>query len=163
MPTPTYTPLATKTLTASTASITFSSISQSYRDLVLVSYSATNSGSDYWVRFNGDTATNYSTGIMSGESTFKSYNLYGAAGGYNSIVAATSAQGAQIIMSMLDYSATDKHKSCIIRSDKQGTRTEASCGRWASNAAINNLTITQYAPDRLFQVGSTFTLYGIAA
>ena len=44
MPTPTYTPLATVTLGTSAASVTFSSIPATYRDLILI-FDGTGSGS----------------------------------------------------------------------------------------------------------------------
>ena len=66
----TYTPIATTTLAANTQTITFSSISGSYTDLVLIinlKGNATNTTSG--MRFNSDTASNYSATAISGDST----------------------------------------------------------------------------------------------
>ena len=57
----TYTPIATTTLGSAASSVTFSSISGSYTDLILITNpsSATTDQSIY-VQFNADTGTNYS-------------------------------------------------------------------------------------------------------
>ena len=58
----TYTPIATTTLGSGQTSVTFSSISGTYTDLILIA-SASNTGGATNIRlqFNGDTATNYSS------------------------------------------------------------------------------------------------------
>ena len=58
----TYTPLATSTLGSAAASVTFSSISGSYTDLVLViSCAQSAAGGGLRFQFNSDTGGNYST------------------------------------------------------------------------------------------------------
>jgi len=58
----TYTPIATTTLGSAQSSVTFSSISGSYTDLILVmSAQYTTSGQkDSWLRFNSDATSVYS-------------------------------------------------------------------------------------------------------
>ena len=61
-------PIQTYTLSATTASVTFSSISGAYTDLVLVCNSKlTTSNTQIRLQFNGDTASNYSTIILYGD------------------------------------------------------------------------------------------------
>ena len=63
----TYTPLSTTTLGSAQATVTFSSISGSYTDLVLVMNTiGTSAGGDVQVQFNSDTASNYSCTILYG-------------------------------------------------------------------------------------------------
>jgi hypothetical protein len=84
--------------------------------------------------------------------------------GYNYGVATsgayTIAQG-----SIMDYSATDKHKSTLIRSrssrDNGDTDTTAGAGRWANTAAVNSLRF--YLTGGSFAAGSNFQIYGIAS
>ena len=60
----TYTPIASTTLGSAAASYTFSSIPNTYTDLVLIASMAdSNSGADQrmLVQVNGDTGTKYST------------------------------------------------------------------------------------------------------
>jgi len=59
MPT-TYEPIATTTLGSATASITFSTISGAYTDLVLVaSITGVSVATDPWIRINSDTGANF--------------------------------------------------------------------------------------------------------
>jgi hypothetical protein len=70
----TYTPIATTTLGSSTSSYTFSSIPQTYTDLVLIvsGYGAASDGNSIVCRVgNGtvDSGTNYSTTRLSGSGS----------------------------------------------------------------------------------------------
>ena len=61
----TYTPLARTTLSSAAASVTFSNISGSYTDLVLVVSTISVNGTAY-MTVNSDTGTNYSRTFMYG-------------------------------------------------------------------------------------------------
>ena len=71
----TYVPLASTTLSSDTGSVTFSSISSSYTDLVIIMSVQGNTGgtaqgsNTNFLRFNGDTASNYSYTYLSGNGT----------------------------------------------------------------------------------------------
>ena len=72
----TYTPIATTDVTSSVADVTFSSISGSYTDLVLIisPISTATSGVDIAFQFNSDTGSNYSlTGLYGNGSSATSY------------------------------------------------------------------------------------------
>jgi hypothetical protein len=164
MPTPTYKPLATITLASSASTITFSSIPATYRDLILVtsatiSAAATSSGG--FIRFNGDTGSNYTRVMMFAESSISSNQATQT----NLDMWAESQNSPAIVrFDILDYSATDKHKTALSRADRGGVRTVASANRWANTAAITSITIT--SPDsgsKSYIAGSTFNLYGIAS
>jgi hypothetical protein len=165
MPTPTYTALATRTLTSTAASVTFSSIPATYRDLILVTevIAGTNQGAN--VRYNSDSGSNYSTVVMraygasiaeSGSTTDNViYITYSGIG---------SGQKCLTTFSVMDYSATDKHKTALHRSNYTGTSTtfvEAMATRWANTSAITSLQF--FASTGSFAVGSTFSLYGVIA
>jgi len=66
----TYEPIATTTLGSATASVTFSSLG-SYTDIVLVCsvQSASSGDARINIRFNGDTASNYSGTFMYGDGS----------------------------------------------------------------------------------------------
>lgn len=160
MPTSTYTPLANLTLSASAASVTFSSISQSYRDLVLVISCGTTGGADMSIRFNSDTGTNYNWVQMYGNGTTTTTNSFISQNhlfdyGTPTTVAST------MIFQLQDYSATDKHKSSLARRDWAAGLTLASAGRWESTSAVTALQV--YAFSGSFLTDSTFALYGIAS
>ena len=169
MPTPTYIPLATKTLTATATSVTFSSISQAYRDLVLVANIA--STTDYVnvrFQFNGSTTAIYSNVWMYGTGTSEvssSNTTSGIQVAYDMVRTTASARNS-VILNVMDYSATDKHKSVLVRNGQTGTAgvgygTSAIAGRFATTAAIVSMKIAPASGN--FIVGSTFTLYGIAS
>lgn len=164
MPTPTYTPLANITLGSSAASVTFSSISQAYRDLVLVASVSSSSATGYMkMRVNSDTGSTYNEVIMSGDGT-TARSGSGASGTsfdlqYWGQVSASSRQ--QMKADFLDYSTTDKHKTILHRGDNSAYATEAMAFRWASTSAITAIQVYTVGFD--FAIGSTFALYGVAA
>lgn len=164
MPTPTYDLLDSVTLSSSASSVTFSSINQGYRDLVLVAKPLPVTGSSIipYVRFNSDSGSNYSIVTMRGNgSTAASQNATGES--WISLLYAFSVQpgyNPQMIMQVMDYSATDKHKTCLIRANQVENGTEASAQRWASTSAISSMTIAGWNAN--LDAGSTFYLYGIA-
>ena len=164
MPTATYTPLATVTLASATGTVTFSNIptSGTYRDLILIiTAQRTGSPVNVGMRFNGDSGSNYSSVFMTGtgsgtppSGTVSGTNVqldvypYPPSSGFNNY-----------IVQIMDYAATDKHKSVLVRVNDAGNATEASAARWASTAAVNSLALTLSN----FNTGSTFNLYGVIA
>jgi len=162
MPTPTYTPLANITLGSTVTSVTFSSISQAYRDLVLVCDLKGTVLIDIRLRLNSDTGANYSYVYAYGDG---SSNASGSYSGdtqmsLDFISYATSTNAHISKAEIMDYSATDKHKTVLVRGNS-GAGVDMSAQRWANTAAV---TTAQVRPSSgSFAVGSTFALYGIAA
>ena len=159
MPTPTYTALANITLGSSASSVTFSSIPATYRDLVLVSTNSMTTSASLFVRFNNDTGANYTTARMynsAGGATPVSDTYAPAEIGYNT----TTNMG---IANIMDYSATDKHKTYLTRwGNADGTNyVQAYAARWANTAAITTVNIAPSTGQ--IASGSTFALYGIAS
>ena len=163
MPTPTYDLIASNVLSSSASSVTFSSIPATYRDLVLVIEATRLSGTDFaYLRFNGDTGANYSNVAMTGDgSTDYSQSGSGSDQGRFAILGNTSKNLA--IISIMDYSATDKHKTFLTRSNDGATANGvwAFVSRWANTAAINSIVIDEGTSS--FTSGSTFYLYGIVS
>jgi hypothetical protein len=168
VPTPTYTALATVTLGTAAASVTFSSIPATYRDLILVvsDLSATASNTLY-ARLNGDTGTNYSnvvalgdsTGVVSLSSASNSNGLFMGAG-YQGLPTSGSSQS---ILQIMDYSATDKHKTGLSRYGSAGkSEVDMGASRWANTAAVTSLVV-RIAPSGSFNSGTSFSLYGVIA
>lgn len=155
-------PLANITLGSSASSVTFSSISASYRDLMLVAKWTTVTGSgNMQVYFNGS-ASNFSNISMAGNGSGTSTTNYGA----NAFPAAYapleySANNALVTMHIMDYTATDKQKTTLARSNDAGLGVELIAGRWASTAAITSLTVN--GGGITFAANSSFALYGISA
>jgi len=165
MATPTYTLIDSTVLGSSASSVTFSSISQDYRDLVLVVELVSTNTSFAALRFNSDSGSNYSNVWMQGDGSTASSSSQTT----TYIRGFSSAARTNPIMAtfqIMDYSATDKHKSTLTRSLDPGLstpvdKTVAYAGRWASTSAITQIDVV--AISNSYDVGSTFYLYGIEA
>lgn len=165
MPTPTYTALANITLTGTPTTVTFGSIPATYRDLVLIIQAGVSQSSEVRIRFNSDTSSTYTMQQMNGDGTSATAGTQGTGG--NAFLAFGNGRpgltsNALMIANIMDYSATDKHKTMIGRSDNAALGTQALANRWASTAAINNIQVSLQLTT-IFSVGSTFALYGIVA
>jgi len=155
-------------LTATTASVTFSNIPQSgYTDLkVLTSTRMTASGygTDMTIAFNGST------------SNFEGRRIYGYSGSVYSdtqsnvsgLVVGTSATANTFSVNELyipNYLSSNVKSYSIDAVSENNSATayllEISANRWLSTAAINSITFGVSSSS--FAVGSSFSLYGIAA
>ena len=156
MPTPTYTALATRTLTGTAASVTFSSIPATYRDLIVVYQGSTSAVASVIARVNGDSGNNYSLVRMIGNSAGAISSA--ATVSYFPMLYSGDPQTAFSVLQIMDYSATDKHKSALTRTAHTSQSVvEALASRWANTAAITSIAIS----GGTFSVGSTFSLYGV--
>ena len=68
------------------------------------------------------------------------------------------------IAQIMDYSATDKHKTVLVRGNYDqpsvGRFVEAQASRWANTAAINSIAVSSTSN---LGVGSRIDLYGVIA
>jgi hypothetical protein len=163
MPTVTYKPLATVTLGGSDSDIVFSSIPATYRDLILVINGTVNfTGADSTLmRFNGDTGSNYSNVRMVG--TGSAATAYADTATYAYIGVPANSDRFSIITQIMDYSATNKHKTLLSRHGQASGWVTAHAGRWANTSAITSVTIMANASASVFSAGTTFSLYGVIA
>lgn len=170
MPTTTYTPLATLTLTGTDTEVQFANIPNSYRDLIIITNSRTNRAAadePLRLRFNGDSTNgNYSRVSMSGNGS--SPSSYTDSPGEiiidSAATAASSGSGHFAILNVeiFDYAQTNKHKAVLTTSGISSLEVRRQAGRWASTTAITSLTLTPYFGGS-FVSGSTFSLYGVIA
>lgn len=163
MATPTY-DLITSHTVSSTAGIAFDNISQDYRDLIIVvTGKGASGGLGCQVRVNDDSATNYYYVIAeAGPTSYTSVNgsstrfLLSSKGAFD-----TGANGLWILQFM-DYSATDKHKTVLTRTNGDVTSSrglDMGAHRWANTSAITKVDF--YFGN--FATGSTIYLYGVAS
>jgi hypothetical protein len=160
MATPTYTLIDSVTLASSAASVTFSSIPQSYADLVVVVAAKAFDSDEYtYMWINGDTTT----------SNYTYVRMFGSNAGYST--AASNPYAGQVIqaesclnvMQIMDYSATNKHKTTLGHWDLVTKQTQRAAVRWANTSAITSLELDHGAGAKQYASGSTFYLYGIEA
>jgi hypothetical protein len=165
MPTATWVALQNITLTGTQADITFSNIPATYRDLVLVcnSKQTATPAQDQSLQFNGDTGSNYNVVIMWGDgSTYDSDTFSNQTNMLIDFYASiTTAFSNVTIVQIMDYSATDKHKTVLSRANRASSGVDAIAGRWASTDAITS--IKYFASGRTLDIGSTVALYGIVS
>ena len=159
----TYTPIATSTITSSSSAITFSSVPQTYTDLVVVINSkfTQTSGRFISLQYNSDTGANYTSVYLLGQSsgTATAY----ATGNSSARIgngSASSASGS-CVASIFDYTNATTYKTS---SGRTGSNEFAITymATWKSTAAISTVTVTcDTASSNAFATGSTFSLYGI--
>tara|TARA_R110002153_G_scaffold239048_2_gene393499 strand:+ start:625 stop:1137 length:513 start_codon:yes stop_codon:yes gene_type:complete len=168
----TYTLIDSVTLTSSASSVTFSSISATGKgDLVLV-INAKVSNNSYGfplVRFNSDSGSNYSYVGAYAESA----NTYSEAQTNSGIAAWDPINGnpimpplATIVHQIMDFSATDKHKAVITRSNNSSVGTGMFASRWANTSAISSMVIEPTngtTAGSSFDSGGTFFLYQLVS
>lgn len=162
MATNTYIPIATYTIPSATASYTFSSISGSYTDLVLVCSVKLDIGGSYsmGLQFNGDTAGNYSwTGLIGNGTTASSqrdsnvtYAIYGTG----------NTDWGNSIVNIMNYANATTYKTCVARNNNTADSAQAWVNLWRSTAAINSVKVMSQSGSN-FVAGTTFSLYGILA
>ena len=154
----TYTPIATQTLSANTASVTFSSIPQGYTDLVLVYQFELSAVDNIAIRFNGDTGSNYSFTALYGDGSTPGSNRGTSTTGINAGYDDGSGNISRI--NIQNYSNATTNKTCIMRTDSS-TYAVARVGLWRNTNAINSITIYGTTGGTNINSGSTFSIYGI--
>lgn len=166
----TYEAIATQTLGSAAATVTFSSISSAYTDLVLICSAATSvAGWSLLLRFNSDTGSNYSTtqliGTGSSALSSRGTNLAQIYLGYYPDAFGQLGNNS-FIVNLQNYSNTTTFKTALCRTNNLSTSgatnaVEQSVGLWRNTAAISTVSLTAGSGNIL--AGSTFSLYGIKA
>ena len=155
-------PLATYTVTGSPdSSVEFSSIPATYRDLVLVMNCKIGASAEaLFMQFNSDTGNNYHYVVASGDGSATGSFAVGSTIGTR--IGSIYTNDGSFYGHIMDYSATDKHKTVLGRASTAANIVQMTASRWANNNAITSCRVF---PDggQSFAVGSTFSLYGIAS
>jgi hypothetical protein len=161
----TYEKIATNTLSSSAASVTFTSISGAYTDLVLIINARNTQASRYGLlKFNSDSGSNYSQTVLiasasQGVVSSRNPNASGMYINYSDALPTAASTFAQFNINFNNYSNTTTYKTVLDRVSNTGAATEASVGLWRNTSAINNIEI--FCDGGSYTAGSTFTLYGI--
>ena len=163
MATNTYVALKTTTVGTAVPSVTLDLTGISgYTDLVLVAkpLKTTTGGGTIRYQVNSDTATNYSNTTLYGDgsspgSDRASNASYGRIGFWTG-----DNQGNTLIAHFQNYSNTTTYKTVLSRTGNLGSLLGAVVNLWRSTSTITSIYI--YNDGGNFDVGSTFTVYGIA-
>lgn len=158
----TYEKIQTNSLGSSTSSVTFTSISQSYTDLVVVINGQSSNGNPGYIgtRFNNDATTVYSTTRFYGDGTSadsdRSSSVNYAQGG-----TFWGSEGT-VIFQIQNYSNNTTYKTYITRDNNAFNRTGLMISLYRNTIPITSMNIS--CPDGAgFASGTTFTIYGIKA
>ena len=166
----TYTQIASTTLGSNASSVTFSSIAGTYTDLVIaVNYIAAGSANSdgFYCQFNGDTSTNYSSTLLSGNGTTASSSRTSNASnifmapptGYLS-----NTNPSAIIIQINNYSNATTYKTYLGRANLASSFTQAAAALWRSTSAISSIEFFGVgSKTSVMGAGTTISLYGITA
>jgi len=163
----TYEPIATTTLGSNQTSVTISSIPATYTDLVLIINAKNDTLTNTEIRFNGDSASNYSNTALSGNgsSASSSRESNNTSISIDNVAYMTTGDFSYSnIIQIMNYANTTTFKTLLARANSAANGVDAIVGLWRKTPeAITSLTILTTTGTRNFITGSTFTLYGIKA
>lgn len=165
MPTKTYKPIATTTLTSTSSSVTFSSLG-SYTDIIVVaSVACSTNDNTVTFRLNGDASANYSNIQIRGNgsaATSQRSNDNGSIFVARDVCPTTTLGQHSLICNVMNYGNSSMYKTIMARSNTPLSQTyngtEATVGVWRNTAAVTSITL---GVSGSFAIGSTFSLYGI--
>lgn len=152
------------------STITFSSIPSTYTHLqirILARGSAANVYGSIGLRFNSDTAANYSDHILGGDGASASAQADVSSTSVNSAIITGGNATASIfgvgIIDILDYANTNKYKTTrnLGANDQNGGGIlRFASGSWRSTTAVTSITLTENLGSNFAQY-SSFALYGV--
>lgn len=152
--------ISEQVLGATTATVTFSSIPATYKDLMVemvVAKSATTG--NITMQFNGVTTTTYSWTRVSGNGTSATSARSSGATSITLDTVATFTTAVQSrIIDIPNYANTVQNKCLVSRAGTTSVGLDVLAGYWRSTAAISSIAFTGSS----FASGSIFRLWGIA-
>jgi len=159
----TYEPIATTTLGSASATVTFSSISSSYTDLILVGNIVGQSATGgLQMRLNSDSSSNYSYTFLNGDGSSASSSRASSQTEASISFSNSTTVPSSFITQIMNYSNTTTFKTLLSRSSSNGN-TLAYVNLWRKTPeAVNRIDIIT-SGGYTINTGSTFTLYGIKA
>lgn len=165
----TYEPIASTTLGTASGTISFDSIAATWTDLLLVlNYGVASAGPTIRVRFNDDSASNYSFTYLTGTgsaalSNRASSNTSGALG--LSSQGSSTAQDNIVIAHIMSYANTSVYKTALGIGVSPGREVDRVVTLWQSTSAITKVTVSPGStfPSQNFNAGATAALFGIKA
>jgi hypothetical protein len=164
---PSFESIATVTAGAGgAATITFSSISGTYKHLQIRAICTDAANNSVKINFNSDTSTNYAFHFLQGNGATASAggganNSFGVIGAASQGFPSSATIFGAIICDILDYANTNKFKTIRTLNgyDANGSGTvEFTSSLWRSTSAITTIVLDM---NNNFSENSSFALYGI--
>jgi len=160
----TYEPIATTTLGSAASSISFTSISGSYTDLILaLNHSSSSTSGLVVLDFNSDTTNNnYSGTVMIADSGGYSSSRYNGADNVNQhFISWARTEWATTLVHINNYSNSTTYKTFLTRNSNKDGQVGAGVFLWRNTNAITSVTVKGSAVN--LAAGTMATLYGIKA
>jgi hypothetical protein len=162
----TYEPIASTTLGADAASVTFSDLPGTFTDLVIVIHAKVD-GNDYnpAIRFNGDTGSNYSRTTLSGNGSAAASGRQSSQTYFNTGTNGdpTNAEHMSIIH-VMSYANTNVFKTILTANATPAVSVSRHVGLWRSTSAITSVLLSGSSLGAGEWVsGGRFDVYGIKA
>jgi hypothetical protein len=166
----TYTLIASNVLGSSAASVTFSAIPSTYTDLVLRTSIRSDRAAGFDnidIRFNGDSATNYSRTIISGDGSSASSSRTSSASNWDAAIVdgntATSNTFSNGELYIPNYTSTSSRAGSYFGAQEDNSATAYIRGNaylYRGSSAISSIAMTPSNGTNWLS-GSSFYLYGI--
>jgi len=164
----TYEPIASQTVSTSTATVTFSNIPGTYIDLVIVALvEAATSGSALRWRVNSDTGSNYSAtyllgdsrGALSGRESSATSGICGFAD------TGSSADPTNVaVIHFMYYANTNVYKTVLHGGASNAAAVDRCVSLWRSTSAITSISLAMGATFPTYNFDTaTISLYGVKA
>ncbi len=157
----TYEPIASANPSSAT-SVSFSSIPDTYTDLVLVAALTQPYGfSEIQLRFNGSSATNYSATYVKGDGSSASSNRWSNANAMNLSTngPGNSSTPLTLNVAIQRYASTSVFKTVLSASGSASQQVDRLVGLWRSTSAITSIDLFPVS----WNITGTVSLYGIKA
>ena len=161
----TYEPISTQTFSGSQSTLSFTSIPQTYTDLICVVSGGASAAP--FIRLNANSTAQYSSTRLLGTGSAEQTGLRARADGAPNdtrmeIGAGVSADIPLNVFHVFNYTNTTTLKTVLCRADGVSSAVSIQAGLYNSTAAITTIEIGN-TNSANFDAGSTITLYGILA
>ena len=158
----TYEPIQSVTATGSSTVISFTSIPQTYTDLVVIFTGFATTG-NFYVRVNSDSSAVYSQTDIRGDGSVAGSSRETAQSNVyiGDYIANPISTISNAVMNFNNYSNTTTFKSFLFRGNNAAKFTGLTAGLWRSTAAITGISV--HSSGANLDSTSVATLYGIKA
>jgi hypothetical protein len=161
MPTPTYTLIASTTVSSAAPSVTFNDIPNIYKDLIIITNTFSSTGSPtLGLRFNSDSGTNYQRVFMYSDGSSTPVSGVATESALN-IANVSTSDLRPIVGQIIDYSSTDKYTMILSDWYASSNLVVKQIGRWVNTNVITSVQV--FYDSGNITVGSVISLYGVVA
>lgn len=157
----TYEPIATTTLTSAQTSVSFTNITGTYTDLIVIVNGQDSTNGYVLVRYNNDSNSIYSRTAVYGDGSNPQTFRQSSQTSHFVATGGGTPQGQKIQIN--NYSNTTIFKTTLLNENRSDSSVGITVGLYRSSSAISRIDFISATGGATINSGSTFTLYGIKA